>query len=68
MSQILTNGEKLRKQQRYENNTMPNLGRKKKWCIWPKRGEELGLKLEWKAGTRARRAINAQQGVQTMCD
>ena len=28
-------------------------GEKEKWCIWPKRGEELGLKLERKAGTRA---------------
>lgn len=34
-----------------------------KWPIWPKRREELGceqkLKLEWKAGTRARRAVHA---------
>lgn len=68
MSQILTNGEKLRKQQRYENkNTTHTLGGGK-WSIWPKRGEELGLKLEWKASSRARRAVNAQQGVKTMCD
>lgn len=58
---------KVGKQQRYENkNTTHTLGGK--WSIWPKRGEELGLKLEWKAGTRARRAVDAQQGVQTMCD
>lgn len=54
---------KIRMQRAYSGN---------KWPIWPKHREELGceqkLKLEGKAGTRARRAGNAWPGAQTICD